>query len=1006
MNSKDNPIRNKIFTIPAGAPFARDLVAGILEIFADEADPLKLAAVTILLPTRRAVRAVADAFLQQSKGKPLILPVLRPIGDVEEEALIFDQGTTSTLGDDLESDLRPSISPLRRQLLLSRLIVAWSRAESKSGRDRNALGLGPAAALAAELATFMDLVETEQADLSGLSTLAPDAFAAHWQETVDFLQFVTEVWPKILNDERVINPAARRSELIKAQALLWREKRPEAPIILAGSTGSIPATVSLMQAIRSLPNGTLVLPGLDLDLDEKSWNAVRESHPQFGLKELIRRLGADRSTVETWSHGNALKTPALRREIIQEALRPAETTDMWRKVLQKGKNAADVKSAFESFSVIEAADPGEEARTIALVMRQTIEEPGQTAVLVTPDRNLARRVSGELRRWGLEVNDSAGTPLDRTPPGTFLKSVLRCWQHDFHPIDVLSLLKHPLCHLGRARPKLRALAAQLEVDVLRGPRPASGLEGLRQRANSLKENKLHTLLIDALSDAFHPLEEISEQSSPGEVLIAALVRTAEAISCETSTEEQKLWRGGAGEAAANFMSELLAEADAMPLLSLIEFSSLLDVLMAARVVRPRYGTHPRLFIWGPLEARLQEADTIILGGLNEKTWPAEANVDPWLSRPMRRALGLPSPERRIGLAAHDFAQLASAPRVILTRSEREGSAPTVPSRWLMRLQNMMKGLEAPECLAEQVDFLNWSRQMDKPDQLASAEEPRPKPPLSARPRKMSVTEVERWIRDPYAIYAERILGLGILEPIDADATAMERGIIVHNTLENFVRAYPKELPKNAHEKLIEMGREEFMSVAPSPDVERFWWPRFLSVAEWFVEWERERRSEVLPLAVEAKATHTIKTKGGSFELTARADRIDKWKADGSIGIYDYKTGTAPTKRQVSAGLSPQLTLEALIAQEGGFERVGKPSVTELAYIELKGGDPAGEVKLMDEDVQGLISAVREGLQTLINLYDQEETPYLSRLRPMFDAYPGRYDHLARVKEWSVYGSKD
>jgi len=284
--------------------------------------------------------------------------------------------------------------------------------------------------------------------------------------------------------------------------------------------------------------------------------------------------------------------------------------------------------------------------------------------------------------------------------------------------------------------------------------------------------------------------------------------------------------------------------------------------------------------------------------------------------------------------------------------------------------------------------------------------PEPKPPLAARPRRMSVTEVERWIRDPYAIYAERILGLRVLEPIDADATAMERGIIVHNALEKFVKAYPKDLPKNAYEKLIDMGREEFASMAPSPDVERFWWARFLAVAEWFVEWESERRTEILPLAVEAKASHIIRAKGGSFELTARADRIDKWQADGSVGIYDYKTGTAPTKRQVSAGLSPQLTLEALIAQEGGFEHAGKPQVCELAYIELKGAAPAGEVKLMDKDVQGLISAVREGLHGLIDLYDRVDTPYLSRLRPMFDAYPGRYDHLARVKEWSVYGSKD
>src|SRR5690606_20009946 len=135
---------------------------------------------------------------------------------------------------------------------------------------------------------------------------------------------------------------------------------------------------------------------------------------------------------------------------------------------------------------------------------------------------------------------------------------------------------------------------------------------------------------------------------------------------------------------ANFIRELIESAPAFGELLPESYSYFFDELLSARVVRPRFGLHPRLFIWGPLEARLQHADRMILGGLNEGTWPGEANIDPWVNRPMRAAMGLEPPERRIGLSAHDFAEGASAEEAVLSRALKVEGAPAVASRWWLR----------------------------------------------------------------------------------------------------------------------------------------------------------------------------------------------------------------------------------------------------------------------------------------------------------------------------------
>jgi ATP-dependent helicase/nuclease subunit B len=1006
---KDHSLDAGVYTIPPGSDFARDLAQGIWASFASSEDPLVLASVTVLVPTRRAVTALRDAFMHLSGGSPLILPSIRPIGDVDEEALIFEPGLQEHL--DIGSRINPPISPLKRQMILSRLISAWAsaRVDTADSEEDLLLVLSPAQslALASDLGRFLDNIARDEITLAGLSDLVPGEFAVHWQRTTKFLDIITEHWPEILEEAAATNPAAHRSLIIRQQAQGWRASPPQNPIFVAGSTGSIPATADLIAAVCGLPQGFVVLPGLDQQADDQAWKAVEDSHPQFGMKELLENLQCERDDVELWPFGVSEEDDRnLRAQVVQQSQRPAETSEGWQTSELRRAAPEAMQEAFGGLSVIEAAEPGEEAQVIALAMRHALEEPGKTAALVTPDRNLSRRVAAHLLRWGVSVDDSAGLPLDQTPPGTFLQLIFTCIDEDFAPVPLLALLKHPLCTLGRTRPMVRELAARLEIAVLRGPRSEPGLANMVRRLQKLKETKGCITLIEDLKRAFEPMDQGMEAQAPNDVF-CTLIETAENLAQGENQEtgEARLWSGDAGEAMQRFLTDLFGEAGSLIVPSAADYPAVFAELMAGRVVRPRFGAYPRAFIWGPLEARLQRTDTLILGGLNEKSWPAEVKPDPWLSRPMAARLGLSQPERRIGQSAHDFVQLICAPKVIVTRSLKQDGAPTVPSRWLMRLENMLKGFGHEGLLARGDPYLEWARAMDAPRLYAPLKEPEPRPPVEARPRQISVTEVERWIRDPYGLYARRILSLEPLDPIDADASAMDRGNIIHNALEAFIDEYPIDLPDMPLDRLIEIGRKTFEAQSAQPDIWLFWWPRFEAIADWFIKREQSRRPGTMPLAWEVRGQMSFEAPAGPFTLTAKADRFDRFE-DGRAGLYDYKTGTAPTNKLVSSGLAPQLPLEALMVGEGGFEGIAKPDLCEVAFLELKGGDPAGKTVLVTEDLNELILRTQEGLRARIALFDDADTPYRSRVRPMFDAQVGPYDHLARVKEWSVYGQED
>jgi ATP-dependent helicase/nuclease subunit B len=988
-------MKPNILTIPASAPFAETLARGLIARLKADRDPVALSRATVYLPTRRATRTLAESFARLLGGAAL-LPDIRPLGDVDEDDFLFDPYSENL-------DLPPAIEPVRRQLLLATLVQRWD-IKRRGGK----LTFAQAAALARGLAKFLDEAETQNADLSKLESLAPDSMAEHWAEVKDFLQLLRDQWPGLLTAEKAMNRAAHRDAALAALARRLAERPPAGPVIAAGSTGSIPATAQLLGAIARMPEGAVVLPGLDRELDEASWAQLDPGHPQYGMKQLLERIGAARSDVSDWAAPPATRA---RETLLRETLRPAPTTDAWRALADRG--AGDIAQGLEGLSLIEAAHPGEEAAAIALMLREVLETPGRTAALVTPDRNLARRVAAELRRWNVEIDDSAGRPLAHTPPGTFLCLLAEAADAQFAPVPLLALLKHPLAAGGSTQAEFRGHVRELDRFCLRGPKPDAGRDGVSKaiaRAAAEARSDGERKIIGELNSWFakiakilKPLEKLSGRREIAITDAVALhARVAEDLATD-ATDSNRLWNGDAGEAANALIVEISEAAADLPNIDASSYGALFRELAGERAIRPAYGRHPRLAILGPLEARLQSFDLVVLGGLNEGTWPPAAATDAWLSRPMRKALGLEQPERAIGLAAHDFATLAAAPRVILTRALKSEGSPTIASRWLQRLVQLTKGLKLEAKLAAEMPYAALAAILDEPQApKGRIKRPAPRPPVADRPRRLSVTEIEKWLRDPYAIYAKHILKLRPLDPLDGNIGPLERGSAIHLALERFIGKFPNALPDDSELQLIMAAETVFRELGTPAATMALWMPRFIHAARHFLDIERKRRTDIVRSHLETRGERKFMGPRGEFLLFGFADRLDELKS-GGVAVVDYKTGKPPSGKQVNALLSPQLPLEGAILLEGGFAPLGKRAPEEFLYIHFAGKKEPVECQRIDCDAVELSKEAAEKLARRIADFDDEAMPYISRVMVEKAREAGDYDHLARVREWSLTG---
>ncbi len=1000
----------KAFTIPPGAPFLSELSRVLVEQMRRADDPDWLGDALIYLPNQRSVRSLAYALFEAAGGKAMLLPDIRALGELEQDEA--PSGAEAAF-----ADLPPAISPAQRIGQLTRLVLAYNEAQG--------LALPATAALSAarELASLLD-----QADLSGAADLEKleeivldKQLAAHWERSLEFLRIIIQQWPAKLDDQQAMNPYARRLAAAEALAAHWREAPPTAPVIIAGSTGATPASRLLMRAALDLPQGLVVFPGLDQNAPISLLKRFGEnpSHPQFALSRTLDVLGLSPASIPVWP-GIDLPVAALNRKgLVHESLAPAEDTASWNDRLASLAGQDDVATfvslGLEGLSLLDVADDVEEAEIAALLLREALEREGETAALVTPDAGLGRHVACIMKRWGIEMTPSAGLPLLQTDAGSFAGLVLNWMLDTGDPASLLAVLRHSFSRFEDES------VEQLDLVALRGVRKWRGLSSLRDvlERRVRDPDPYEPFKADDLNQAIETIEQIIEVLAEAglEEDIPASVDGSEWLRKATSliaalAEAPAPWRGETGAALSALLEDLFLITGELGHQPPSIVAELFDE-EASRVSCQLGGAHPRIAIWGPLEARLQTADHIILAGLNEGIWPAQPAADAFLARRFRSEVGLADPDERIGLSAHDFAQLACAPRVTMLCSKRREDKPAVASRWVWRLRMLARsglGQQVEQAFAppETRDPRVWLEALEAVEPLDNfSARPQPKPPVAARPGKLSVTRIESLIRDPYAIYCQYVLGLYRLDPLNLPVDVRSRGTAIHKTLERF----ELEEGELTAQRLLSMLEVELAASGESAADLIALREKRREVAEAFIAWRGETDHQIAgtPLT-EIKGGIDLDIEGAAFRLEGTADRIER-RPDGSVAILDFKSGKPPTEAQVRSGLSPQMPLQGLIAQRGGYEPLGDgASVSALTYLQFGTkfdvrdiGNPG---RKDEKPVADIIAEAEAGLVRLLTQFADPAHPYLSAPVPERVIYASDYVRLARRDEWAGLDTYD
>lgn len=989
----------------AGADLADAVAEAVLRGFPlsiEQAQNYNLAQWTILVPTRRAARHLDDLLFRRAAKGGLVLPQIRPIGDVDEDEL---QDIA------LDLDVPEAVSKSARMFLLLTLIDQWATENPQLELAQDvAKSPSQCIGLATSLAELIDQIETEEVSISIDEKIFGLDLAEHRQSILSLLNVVTEALPQLLLKNKMMGQAARRNKLIRLEAARIRAGHVRGPIIAVGSTGTNPATRDLLAAIAVHPSGAVILPGFDITADQASWIAMSPNHPQHAMKMLLEELAVEPSAVKP------LRPISPRAQFLSHVLRPAETTEKWHD--NRLLEAIDPNLALSGVTVIDAADRHFEARAIAVVLRQTLETPHKTAALVTPDRDLAQRVTAELRRWNVTIDDSAGQPLLHFGRGQLLDVVMRAVDDDFAAARIVAILAHPQFTLGLAVPQVQKFARLFELVALRRDLPLHNPQNFAADLLAIKPavmaDRYAHAAIRAMSEAdWEELLAFAQRLSSALTLLTEKSTQAFVEHIDRLNQALDMLAPLNDEAASvdqvlsDLFLSLKQDGQHHPNCTMARTIISLRWCLKRQPVRPVTRDEARLFIYGLPEARMMTADLMVLGGLNETIWPAAADPGPWINRSMRRELGLQQPERDIGITAHDFAQNMDHPTVVLSYAQRKGSDPLMLSRWLLRLSAVLqtKGMTLKQLLLE--DILNFAQAIDKPTAVKRLASPRPTPPVSARLKQVSVSDVALLKRDPYAYYAAKLLRLRPLAQLGAVLEPRLKGMLFHDALAHWGKQIVLDKSANSRQLLLDAGAKTFAPYANETEVKHFWWPRFERMAHALVAWDVGHSKDVVARFVECSGKVPFTANGIEHFLTARADRIDVL-VGGITRIYDYKTGAPPTAPQVKAGFNPQLTLEAAMVMRQGFGTELPDRVDDLIYLQIGGGRPPVKDTLLASKTNFEIATIAQrhfaGLSELMADFQNPDTPYLPRVAMFKDNEASDYDHLSRFAEWSLGGT--
>ena len=1002
-------IKSGFYTIPASQAFADNLVTGIIDKFPE---PEQLARIELYLPSRRAISSIKEAFFKHQNQGPILLPKMFAVGEPDEEVAI------NIAIERLELD--EAINGFERQCLIASQIQHFPI----GGRR---IAPAPAMKLASSLCMLIDQMQRAGTPLSAIKDVLPDELSTHWQEILKFLTILFDYWPSILAERGQIDPVARQQQLLQAQLDFWTSHPPNAPIILAGSTGTLPMTRAFMKVISQLPMGVVIFPGIELDIEDADWCAIEQDsvHPLHQIARSMAEFELPLSEVRYWHVTEQMQHKSVRSRqiVLRELMRPASRTSQWRRLAVDQSELSP--SSLEGLKVMSVTDAFQEAELIAGLMRQALETPNKTAMLITPDRMLARKVQAALTRWNILVDDSAGSALILSSPARFLALIIRVVQEDASPHALRALFKHPFATAGLPRAEFIHLANLFEEQILRGPLPRKNWESWTLLV--AQTPKLKNFWQTCLLPAFIPLRDAFKAINPSlDTLAIALMQTAKNLGAlpENRLDESRvdsdsdindtqsdaafhIYSDFAGVILLELLSDMIRFGDSYPIAA-SEFYNTFSVLCQEKVVRTPYNQHPRLKILGTIEARMQQADTVILGGLNEGVWPPFSQRDMWINNASRTQLGLPDRHWRIALSAHDFMMAAASPEVMITRSVITDGAPTQISRWLARLDAVVAAAGLSSYLDKQIPV--WMKAVNArkiPDIVKPIARPEPKPALAQRPSQISATDFDQWITDPYGFYVKKILKIRQKNPIDEPPSVALRGSLIHDVIAEFSTRYPTgKLPEDAGKQLHKIVDAHLSKWSNIAYIDLFWRQKISVILNWFLEEEGRRRDERFQLVVEKEGKLELSIGQRLILVTARADRIELHQGN-HYKIIDYKSGNPPSKLAVSLGRAVQLLVEAAILSKGGYGLSDKTAQDiELFYWQLKGREtaPAKIDDVTPDDFD--VSIIFDQLLALVQSFENEEQPYLSEpnsaQRPKFS----QVRHLARIKEWRAFEVND
>lgn len=965
-----------VYTIHSSLPFQRELVHVLLNNYKNQLDDA-----IILLPSRRACRNLQATFLELTHGKPMILPQISPLGDIDDNDLALMQisgGASEIL------DIPPAIHPVQREMLLSKTIQKL---------HHGSLSIEQALDLANALGQFLDQIIIDQLSFDKLEKIVPVKFAEHWQITLDFLKILSEYWPQILHESGVIDMAERRNRLLKTQSDIWEKQRPQNLIIAAGSTGSVPASAALMKTIANLPNGKVIIPGLDHDMDEENWNNIGFSHHQYPLKRLLNRLDIERKNVRIW---NASSTAFTERETL------------WREAFLPQKNGKSVQPAQLKKQIYEQALNGlklyaceniaEEAMSIAITIRQQLESPSNNILFVTPNRYLASKVALLCKRWGLKIDDSAGLALSQTSPAIFMMTLCDLIKNDITPATLLAFLKHHAFQItgnvDDTYDHKNTLNRKLDL-ALRGVPRGSGWSAIEEKIKVYPDSNELLTYIENIQSTISSLSTLEKSVHPFKKYVHAHIQAIQ------NCVEQNFWDNEYTRQIISLLSSLLTYYGDEEL-DFDGYSSLLGYYLKNTALRSYFGQHPRIRILGQLEARLCDADLIILGGLNEGNWPRENEHDSFLSRPMRSDFGLTPLDVQTGLSAHDFVQLASKKNIILTRSNNDDSGPATPSRWWKKLENILHAAGIDLETIKDRQITSYAGMIDKPDDITPAQRSAPQPPVNLRPKRLSVTQIEKWSKNPYSIFAQYILNLKPLDDIEKEIDAAENGTILHRIFEIYIEKYPNHIPENSLDKCMEILASIDLPNKKDTTENPFWMQKIKNQITAFIDNEKQWRHiyKARTLGKEAKGVLSIAKH--QFQLSGIADRIDMIN-DGEIAIIDYKSGGQFSVKKLEQGEYPQLPLLAMMSEEGCFNKIAANTPAYLGYWVFPATqDSIKQTALNNEkhDIRTLIDSTQSHLDDLLNLFSKNGAKYYATPHNAYALRYNDYSDLERQKEWA------